>query len=112
MSTLLIPHHDVRTGDPHVRRGIHEVLEQMPRLGALVPPADPARQPPLEEVRAHPGVARLLRTEPGSGLLVPVEILQPDGAVARFMTTLATVGTAQDLTLRELRIETFHPIAG
>ncbi|MEO8715459.1 MAG: helix-turn-helix domain-containing protein [Acetobacteraceae bacterium] len=75
-------------------------------------PADPARQPPLDEVRRHPGVASVLRTAPGSGLLVPVEIRQPDGGIARFMTTLSTVGTAQDLTLRELRIETFHPIAG
>jgi len=74
--------------------------------------ADPSRAPPLDEVQAHSGVARLLRTEPGSGLLVPVEIRQPDGTLVRFMTTLATVGTAQDLTLRELRIETFHPISG
>src|SRR5690349_1625678 len=41
MSTLLIPHHDVRRGDRHVLRGIHEVLEQMPRLRTLVAPADP-----------------------------------------------------------------------
>jgi hypothetical protein len=41
---------------------------------------------------------------------VPVAFRQPQGGVARFMTTLATVGTAHDLTLRELRIETFHPI--
>ncbi|HEX5328070.1 MAG TPA: hypothetical protein VFW75_15495 [Acetobacteraceae bacterium] len=44
------------------------------------------------------------------GLLVPVTFHQPDGTTLRYMTTLATVGTAQDLTLRELRIETFHPI--
>ncbi len=73
---------------------------------------DSSRAPPLDEVRAHPGVAGVMRTEAGNGLLVPVEILQPDGTKARFMTTLATVGTAQDLTLRDLRIETFHPIPG
>src|SRR5436190_23176683 len=44
MSTLLIPHHDLRLGDRHVRRGIHEVLEQMPRLRALVAPADATGQ--------------------------------------------------------------------
>jgi len=87
-----------------------EVLGRAGREGRLVA-ADPSRAPPLEEVHAHPGIASLMRTQPGSGLLVPVEIRQSDGAIARFMTTLATVGTAQDLTLRDLRIETFHPIA-
>lgn len=87
------------------------VLGRATRETRLLPP-DPARRPPLDEVLAYPGTARLLRGEPGSALLVPVEIRQPDGGMSRFMTTLATVGTAQDLTLRELRIETFHPIAG
>ena len=33
MSTLLIAHHDLRLGDLHLGRGIHEVLKQMPRRG-------------------------------------------------------------------------------
>ena len=33
MGTLLIPHEDFRLGQRHLGRGIHEVLEQMPRLG-------------------------------------------------------------------------------
>jgi transcriptional regulator with XRE-family HTH domain len=86
-----------------------EVLGRAARETRIMP-TDPARRPPMEEVLNYPGVARLTRVEPGSGLLVPVEIRQPGGGMARFMTTLATVGTAQDLTLRELRIETFHPI--
>lgn len=73
-------------------------------------PADPARRPPLEEVLAYPGVKSALRGEQGTGLLVPVTMRGPNGATVRFMTTVATVGTALDLTLRELRIETFHPI--
>jgi hypothetical protein len=44
MGTLLIPHHDVRLGHLHLGRGIHEVLEQMPRLGLFVAPADAAGQ--------------------------------------------------------------------
>jgi hypothetical protein len=36
-------------------------------------------------------------------------MLSPDGGRTRFLTTIATLGTAQDLTLRELRIETYHP---
>ena len=51
--------------------------------------------------------------EAGGGpaaLLIPTEFRQPDGSVARFVSTIATLGTAQDLTLRELRIETYHPV--
>jgi transcriptional regulator with XRE-family HTH domain len=73
-------------------------------------PADPVRRPPLEEVLAYPGVKSALRGEQGTGLLVPVTVRGPDGGTVRFMTTVATVGTALDLTLRELRIETFHLI--
>ena len=39
MGTLLIPHYDLRLGHLHLGRGIHEVLEQMPRLGVFVAPA-------------------------------------------------------------------------
>ena len=42
MSTLLVPHHDLRLPDRHVRRGVDEVTEQMPRLGCLVAVADAA----------------------------------------------------------------------
>ena len=76
------------------------------------PGADPAVRPPLEEALAYPGVARLLK-DGASGpaaLLIPTEFRQPDGGVARFVSTIATLGTAQDLTLRELRIETYHPV--
>src|SRR5271157_5639154 len=44
VGTLLIPHHDVRLGHLHLGGGIHEVLEQMPRLGLFVAPADTAGQ--------------------------------------------------------------------
>jgi hypothetical protein len=42
MSTLLIPHDDLRLGDPHLRRGLHEVSDQIPRLSMLVASADAA----------------------------------------------------------------------
>ncbi|MEN0075246.1 MAG: transcriptional regulator, partial [Paracraurococcus sp.] len=61
---------------------------------------------------AQPGVAALLRQRPAgpaAPLLVPVEMPRPEGGTQRFLTTIATLGTAQDLTLRELRIETYHP---
>ena len=77
----------------------------------------------LHEDRLSPGIRRAGRRwrklwpiqgadaqRAGGGLLVLVAFRAPDGGVVRYMTTLATVGTAQDLTLRELRIETFHPM--
>ena len=76
------------------------------------PGTDPAVRPPLEEVLAYPGVARLLRDGGGgpAALLIPTEFRQADGGVARFVSTIATLGTAQDLSSRELRIETYHPV--
>jgi hypothetical protein len=77
--------------------------------------ADPARDAILAEALAMPGIRRLLRAEEEgwrpAPLVVPVELLRPEGGVARYLTTLATLGTAQDLTLRELRIETYHPVS-
>lgn len=74
-------------------------------------PASAAGQPPFEEALAYPGVARLLRQggRPASALVVPIEVPAQDGRTVRFLTTIATLGTAQDLTLRELRVETYHP---
>lgn len=79
-------------------------------------PADPARDAIMEEAMRMPGIRRLLRAEEEAAwrpaaLVVPVELRRPDGGADRFLTTLATLGTAQDLTLRELRIETYHPVA-
>jgi transcriptional regulator with XRE-family HTH domain len=73
---------------------------------------DPARQPPIEEVLGYPGVKQLLSVErsgPLAALVVPTVFRLPDGSEVRMVSTIATLGTAQDLTLRELRIETYHP---
>ena len=88
------------------------ILLRVMREIRLTPP-DPARRPPIEEALAYPGVARLLAADarmpgPAASLVVPVELRGPDGGVTRLLSTIATLGTAQDLTLRELRIETFH----
>lgn len=93
---------------PDVARALLDRVQREARL----PSADPAHRPPIEEALAHPGVAKLMRGRPlgpAAPLVVPVELLSPDGRRSRFLTTIATLGTAQDLTLRELRIETYHP---
>jgi hypothetical protein len=41
-------------------------------------------------------------------LLIPVEI-EMGGHVVRLLSTISTLGTAQDITLQELHIESFHP---
>ena len=78
-------------------------------------PADPALDAILEEVARMPGIRRLLREDEAlhrpAALVVPVELRRADGGADRYLTTLATLGTAQDLTLRELRIETYHPVS-
>jgi len=65
----------------------------------------------LREVAAFPDVADILATldaDPAPFLIVPVELTTPAGPV-RLLSTIATLGTAQDITLQDIRIETFHP---
>lgn len=96
---------------PEVARAMLERIAAERHAG---PAAAPDSQPPLEEALAYPGVARLLRGggRLASALVVPVEVPAPGGGTVRFLTTIATLGTAQDLTLRDLRIETYHPAGG
>ncbi len=63
------------------------------------------------ELRTYPGVGDLpLRPRlPSPGdLLIPIQ-LRGRGVEVRLFTTIATIGTAQDITLEELRIETLLP---
>lgn len=68
---------------------------------------DPVLAALVEEVLAMPGVPR--PGGPGSArLVIPLE-LDLNGVRLRLFTTIATIGTPQDITLEELRIESFHP---
>jgi transcriptional regulator with XRE-family HTH domain len=63
------------------------------------------------EVLAYAGVAELRQPNPiarADDLLLPVHY-RIEGFEARLFTTLATVGAPYDVTLEELRIETFLP---
>jgi transcriptional regulator with XRE-family HTH domain len=66
----------------------------------------------LQELLAYPGIPARWR-EPDldtpQTLLVPVEVRVAEQTL-RFFTTLTTLGSPQDITLQELRIETFHPV--
>ena len=66
----------------------------------------------LEEVLAFPGVPRRWqRPSPETPLIpiIPVSFRKDSKAFAYF-STVTTLGTAQDVTLQELRIECFFPM--
>jgi hypothetical protein len=65
----------------------------------------------LQELLATEGVPadwRVPDLESTPSLVLPLEIRLGD-CRARFFTTLTTLGAPQDVTLQELRIESFHP---
>jgi transcriptional regulator with XRE-family HTH domain len=75
-------------------------------------PNDAGLRELLDEVRAYPGVGTLGRVSPGASagdLLVPVTY-RIDGEEISLFTTIAIIGDAHDLTLEELRLETFWPM--
>ncbi len=71
---------------------------------------DRARRALLEAALAFPGVPALPELDAGGApdLIVPAVLRTPAGPL-RFLSTIATLGTAQDLTLQDLRIESLHP---
>jgi transcriptional regulator with XRE-family HTH domain len=72
---------------------------------------DPAIAELLDELRAYPGVVEhsSAAVEPVDLLFSPLRLLAPDGQELTFFSTLATFGTALDITLAELSIEQFFP---
>ena len=72
---------------------------------------DPALRDLLHTLLAYPGVPARWR-EPDfdtpSDVIIPVELRFGD-AILRLFSTVTTLGTPQDITLQELRIESFHP---
>ena len=73
---------------------------------------DPILKDVLDEVLSLPGVPEKWR-QPDlntvQDVLLPVEIKSGHHDLS-FFTTIATLGSAQDITLQELRIESFHPM--
>lgn len=72
---------------------------------------DPAAATLLEEIRGYAGdLASAPRQAPlkPADLLLPVHIRRGDVEL-RMFSTIMTLGTPQDVTLQELRIETFFP---
>jgi len=72
---------------------------------------DEATRALLDEVLGYPGVPARWRTADAQAQSAPFLplALRRDGLALRFFTTIATLGTPQDITLQELRVECFYP---
>ena len=86
------------------------LLTRLQREVALA--GDPALGALLEEVRGYPGLTHpssAITVEPASMLFLPMRFVGPDDVELSFFSTLATFGTALDITVAELSIEAFFP---
>ncbi len=65
----------------------------------------------LDELLAYPGVPARWRTPDAQAQSAPLLslALRKGDLALRFFTTIATLGTPQDVTLQELRVESFFP---
>jgi transcriptional regulator with XRE-family HTH domain len=66
----------------------------------------------LDRLMGYKGVRTALRLDPSKADAGPVLAMhfQKGGLSLRLFTTIATLGTPQDITLQELRIESFFPM--
>lgn len=82
------------------------VLGRLRRQLALT--GDPVLQALYDELAALPGVSEVEPFTDHPGVVLPVQLETPDGVLS-FFTTAATFGTAADVTLAELTVESFFP---
>jgi transcriptional regulator with XRE-family HTH domain len=72
--------------------------------------ADAALAELYAELRTYPGIGlAVVSAEPAALLHVPLRLRTTRGDELRFFSTIATFGTALDVTLTELAIESFFP---
>jgi transcriptional regulator with XRE-family HTH domain len=71
---------------------------------------DPALDELEAELRSYPGIDGddAPHVDPGTAMFVPLRLRAGDGVLS-FFSTIATFGTALDITLSELAIESFFP---
>ena len=90
---------------------VAEALIQRMHREAVGGVTDPATAQLLEEVLAYPNVPKRLRRLNLGAPSVPVipVCFRKDEHAFNFFSTVTTLGTPQDVTLQELRIECFFP---
>jgi transcriptional regulator with XRE-family HTH domain len=92
---------------------VAEALLRRARREAIGGVTDEHARQILAEVLTYAGMPQLGATpdEPPLLPIVPVRFAR-DGSQFAYFSTVTTLGTAQDITLQELRIECFHPADG
>jgi transcriptional regulator with XRE-family HTH domain len=81
------------------------LLERLGRQVSVT--GDPALRTLLDEVAAYPG-PEPPEARPGDEIAVPLRLRTDEGELA-FLSTVSTFGTAVDITVAELSIESFFP---
>lgn len=92
---------------PFMRNWRDVVVDLLPRLERDATHSDELRAR-IEALRAHPDVPKQNDYLPRAPLVLPVEFSLGELTVKIF-STITTLGTSQDVTTEELRIESFHP---
>lgn len=83
------------------------LMERLDRQ--LAASGDPELAELIDELRTYPGVVESDGSgDPASQLFVPL-VLRSGDSELRFFSTIATFGTALDITIAELSIESFFP---
>ncbi|HEX3778681.1 MAG TPA: helix-turn-helix transcriptional regulator [Pseudonocardiaceae bacterium] len=90
---------------------VAEALVRRARREAIGGIADERAQRIIEEVLGYPGVPASLRSLDATAPLLPIVPIRyaRDGRQFDYFSTVTTLGTPQDVTLQELRIECFFP---
>jgi transcriptional regulator with XRE-family HTH domain len=92
---------------PVISNWLEVISDMLPRLEREAA-GDEVTRGFVEEIKSIPEVKALKQPAlPRSRLVVPVEFAVGD-QTARLFSTITTLGTAQDVTTQELRIEAFH----
>ncbi|MBS1884786.1 MAG: helix-turn-helix transcriptional regulator, partial [Actinobacteria bacterium] len=86
----------------------HHILERLERHWRLT--GDPALRSLLEELRGYPGEeVDEAAAAAAHDVFVPFRLRGPEGGELAFFGTIATFGTALDVTVAELSLESFFP---
>jgi transcriptional regulator with XRE-family HTH domain len=88
---------------PEVGRHLLERAER-----ELAAPGDPAAAALLDELRGYAGASPRTAPSLAGDLLLPIHIRRGDIEL-RLFSGIMTLGTPRDITLQELRVETFFP---
>ena len=91
---------------------VAEALVRRVRREALGGVTDERAQRILDEVLAYPGVPASLKSLDAATPVLPIVPIRyaHDGRRFDYFSTVTTLGTPQDVTLQELRIECFFPM--